>query len=171
MYLGIFFAGQLGLAFLPSTELASFRADGVLYKDTGTGFFTSLYDRLLDAEHQMAGIQIWCLPEEAGLGVALAALETSPRPYLVRYAGSPAVYAVLFRALARGHEERLDGGGEQAFGGQIFRGEDGGLATSLDLSYLLDGQPSAETDLAAVRAATAHWTTITEQVEVNVAEA
>jgi hypothetical protein len=170
VHLGIFFTDQqLGLALLPPTELAGFRADGVRYRDTGVGFFTSLYDRLRAPDGQLAGIVVWCLPEAAGLGAALAALGS--RPYLRRYGTSPAIYAVLFRELAQSEEEQLDGGGEQAFGGQIFRGDDGGLALTVDLDYLFGSDESFATDLAAVRAALAHWVAITELVEISVAEA
>jgi hypothetical protein len=171
MQLAIFFADRLGLALLPPTELAAFRADGVTYRDSGAGFFTATYDRLLDPDGQLAGVLLWCVPESAGLGAALDGLAPRPRPYLLRYVESPPVYGVLFRDHSRLAADALAGGGEQAFGGQRFRGEDGGLAITIDLEYLLEGQPSAAADLAAVQAATAHWVAITELVEARVAEA
>jgi hypothetical protein len=156
---------------LPAAELAAFRADGVVYRDTGAGYLTAMYDRLLGSEGQLAGVQLWCVLEAAGLGAALAGLPADSRPYLVRYQDSPLVVGVLLQALALGEAERLEGGGEQAFGGQVFRGEDGSVAVTIDLGYLLGGGASGEADLAAVRAASAHWLTITEPVEPQVAEA
>src|SRR4051812_6515430 len=95
VHLAIFFAEQQpGLAFLPPTELASFRADGVRYTDTGAGYFTSLYDRLLHADGRLVGVVLWCLPEEAGLGSAISSLELALRPYLVPVHPSPPVYEV-----------------------------------------------------------------------------
>lgn len=46
---------------------------------------------------------------------------------------------MLFGDLSSAEADALEGGGEQAFGGQIFRGEDGGLPISIDPGYLFGG--------------------------------
>jgi hypothetical protein len=170
VHLAIFFAEHRpGLALLPPHKLASFRAADVRYRDSGAGYFTSLYDRLLDGHGQVAGVVLWCLPEEAGLGTALSAMDLALRLYLVPVHPSPPVYEVRFRDLTPEDAERLDGGGEQAFGGQIFRGDDGELAITIDLGYLFGEREEAERDLNSVRAASAHWPAITEAIGASAA--
>jgi hypothetical protein len=110
------------------------------------------------------------VPESAGLGPALDQLAPAPS-YLVSFGGPPSVYAVLFRPLPPDEAAQLESGGEQAFGGWIFRGEDGGVAVSIDLGYLLGGDDTADADLAAVRAASARWLTITRPIETSAADA
>jgi len=86
-YLALFFGEQLSLAFLPPSALASFRANGVSYRDTGAGHFVAHYDRLLADSGELAGIQLWANPEEAGLGRLLDRLPS--REYLEPLGSTP----------------------------------------------------------------------------------
>ena len=51
--------------------------------------------------------------------------------------------------------------GNQAFGGQCFRGSGGAFAVSIDLGYLLEG-PTEAADLAAIQAASVDWIELTD---------
>jgi len=161
----MFFGERLSLALLPPYDVVAFRAGGVLYRDAGAGDFTATYDRLLDAAGRLAGILLCCVPEAAGLARTLAALPPAARPYLRRLGGQPEFYEVLFRDDVP--EEEVESGGEQAFGGRIYRSEDGGVAVTVDLGYLLGG-PDEEADLAALRAAAADWVVVTDLAEPGV---
>ena len=164
-YLALFFGERLSLAFLPPLALASFRANGVQYRDTGAGHFVAHYDRLLAESGELAGIQLWANPEEAGLGRLLDGLPS--REYLEPLQSTPPIYRVHFAGRAR---NALTDMGDQAFGGQLFRGEDGGVALSIDLDCLCAGsgeraEAEEAADLTAIRNANATWMRLTDVVE------
>ena len=158
MALILFFGDRLGLAFAPDFELASFSADGVRYEHTEAGSFPSLYDRLVDATGRLIGIQLY--PIAPSLQTTLAALR--PRAYLdALQAGRTDIYGVYFGGDV---DDSAGSTGEQAFGGQVFRGEAEELAVSIDLDYLCGGESEAA-DLAAIRAAPAWWPRLADVVE------
>jgi hypothetical protein len=164
-YLALFFGEQLSLAFLPPLEFASFRADGERYRDVEAGHFVAHYDRLCDENGTLAGIQLWANPEEAGLGRLLDQL--SPREYLEPLGGSPPVYRVHLAGSVSGD---LTDKGDQAFGGQIFRSDQGRVALTIDLDYLCGGAGEAAeaaeaADLTVIRRAKASWVKLSEMVE------
>jgi hypothetical protein len=168
MALILFFGERLGLAFGPDREIASFVADGVRYENAGGGYLTSHYDRLVDGDDRLIGIQLWCYPAHAELARSLA--ELGPREYLdpsLADRGTPA-YGVYF-------DGRVDPGagstGDQAFGGEIFLSRDGALAVSIDPDYLFGGTPTEAADLAVVRSAPVWRPELTEVVEAVVPEA
>jgi hypothetical protein len=96
LQLGRIFAERLLLALLPRFELAAF-CDGVRYQATRSGDLTFLYDRLFDADGELAGLLLWCFPSD-GIDAALGDLATRPRSYLVRHSHSPtmALYKCIF---------------------------------------------------------------------------
>ena len=160
MSLILFFGDRLGLAFAPDHDLASFSADGVRYENTGAGGITSLYDRLIDADDKLIGVQLWCFPVDIGLNDRIAAL--GPRPYLdASIARSTGSYGVFFSGDV---DHTAASTGDQAFGGEIFRGPAGELAISIDLNYLCGGHNEAA-DLAAIRAAPVWWPQLANVVE------
>lgn len=170
-YLALFFGEQLSLAFLPPSALASFRANGVEYRDTGAGHFVAHYDRLLAESGELAGIQLWANPEEAGLGRLLDRLPA--REYLESFGSTPPIYRVHFAGRV---SDALTDMGDQAFGGQLFRGDDGGVALSIDLDYLCAGsgeraEAEEAADLTAIRSANAIWMPLFDLVEIPPREA
>jgi hypothetical protein len=170
--LGIFFADHLTLAIMPNYELAAFRANGVTFRASASDALTFLYDRLLDASGQLAGILLWCLPD-GGFGADLTELASRSHPYLVRWSEFPkfALCGVLLQELTPAEAEDLWSDGSQGFGDQVFRSDDGGLAITLDLHLARDKHPAAAADLATIRAASASWMTVTDLIELGVAEA
>jgi hypothetical protein len=170
-YLALFFGEQLALAFLPPLAFASFRANGVQYRDMGARHFVAHYDRLLSEGGELAGIQLWANPEEAGLGRLLDRLPS--REFLEPLGGSPPIYRVHFAGRVT---EALTDMGDQAFGGQLFRGDDGGVALSIDLDYLCAGsgeraEAEEAADLSAIRRANATWSQLSDLVELPPREA
>jgi hypothetical protein len=163
--LAIMFADTLTLAFVPSLDIASFIAGGTLYRDVGAGHLVAHYDRLLDANGKLVGLQLWANPEAAGLGRLLDSLP--PRPYLMPQGGSLPVYHVFFRPTPPAD---LDSSGDQAFGGQLFRGSGGQVALTIDLEYLIGGQTES-VDMTALRDAAAIWTDIRDVVQHRGSEA
>jgi hypothetical protein len=138
----------------------------VRYENTGAGGLTSLYDRLVDAEGCLIGIQLWCYPVTTGLEEALAAL--GPRTYLDdTLAPSTRSYGIY---LSGAVDHSAGSTGDQAFGGEIFRGSAGELAVSIDLAYLCGGDSEA-TDLATIRAAPVWWPQLADVVEYVAPEA
>jgi hypothetical protein len=69
---------------------------------------------------------------------------------------------VHFRELTPTEAGDLATDGAQSFGGQVFRGADGGLAVWVDLGDLLEQESSSEQDLTTVLAPAAHWPVITD---------
>ena len=160
MSLILLFGDRLGLAFAPDYDIARFSADGVRYENTGAGGITSLYDRLIGADGELIGVQLSCFPVDSGLDEAMAAL--GPRPYLdVSIARRTRSYGVFFGAKV---DRTAESTGDQAFGGEIFRGPAGELAVSIDLDYLSGGGNEAA-DLAAIQAVRTWWPQVTDVVE------
>ena len=158
MALILFFGDRLGLAFAPDYDLASFSADGVRYEHTGAASFPSLYDRLVDANGRFIGIQLY--PIADSLQTMLATLR--PRAYLdAVLAGRTNIYGVYFGGDV---DDGAASTGDQAFGGQVFRGEAEELAVSIDLDCLCGGDSEAS-DLAAIRAAPVWWPRVADAVE------
>ena len=155
----LLFDEQLGVASLPALDLLSFRANGVTYRDLGAGYLTGHYDRLVDADAQLTGVQLWANPEAAGLAGLLDRLP--PRPYLELLGGKPPIYRVFLSGTIDAEAEDT---GEQAFGGQIFQGDHGEVALTIDVDYLCDG-PRKTADFSALRAAPVRWTEIADLVQ------
>jgi hypothetical protein len=170
--LSIIFAEHLSLAVLPPFHVASFRADGVLYRANEADDPLYFHDRLLDAAGQVAGILLWCFPSD-GIDAALSAAGPPLRSYLVRYEHSPTVtiYEVYFRALTPTQADALESDGAQSFGGQIFRSPGGGLAITVELNDLLDAESEGEGDLSRMLASAEYWPVITDLARFPVAEA
>ena len=161
MFLVLFFRERLALAFAPTDELAEFQAGGMRYRDTGAGFLTSHYDRLTDPAGRLIGFVLWGIPAEAGVATMLAALP--PRPQLISSSGCATGLGRRWRSasssiMRRGPRSNLPG--DQAFGGQCFRGPGAEFAVSIDLDYLLDrprparrprGDPRRASGLARAR--------------------
>jgi hypothetical protein len=164
-YLALFFRQELALAFLPPTYLAGLEAGGVRYRALTDDEIGTHYDRLVDRAGRLVGFQLWAVPVDLGLEGLLAAI--GPRPYLEPLGGRPAVFRVHLGGAAR---EDVEDTGEQAFGGQLFRGDGGELALSIDLGYLCGGSDE-EADLAAIRAAPATWLPVEGPVEWSAPEA
>jgi hypothetical protein len=169
----IIFAERLGLALLPRFPLAAFRVDGVPYvANEADDRVLVFHDRLLDAEGQLAGILLWCFPQD-GIDAALRVLPRA-RPYLVRDpSSSPSVarYEVHFRELSSTEAEQLVSDGGQSLADRIYWSPDGELAIAVELDDVLGAGFEGEKDLARMRALTADWPVISEVVKFREAEA
>lgn len=162
MVLILFFGERLGLAFGPDREIASFVADGVRYENAGGGYLTSHYDRLVDKDDRLLGVQLWCYPHHAGLAHALATL--GPRQYLdtsLATRDTPA-YGVYFNQRV---DPEAESTGDQAFGGEIFLSRAGALAVSIDPDYLFGGAPTEAADFTVIRSAPVWRPVVTNVVE------
>ena len=161
MNLILLFGERLSLAHAPEAELASFVAEGVRYENVCAGYLTSFYDRLADPGGRLVGIVLTCVPEETGLGAALAGLVRHGYLDAVDTSRPCLAYQVHFTGTRTIGTTR---GGEQAFGGSVFRSSLG-VAVSIDFEYLCGG-PGYEADLAALQSAPTPWVTLCEATAV-----
>ena len=168
MMLTLFFGERLGLAFLPDGDVESFVANGVRYENTGEGPFTSFFDRFHDASGALVGIMLWCYPLSTGLGETLTSLP--PRAYLEREMHGEG-HPVFGISLTGRVEPAAVSGGEQAFGGAIYRNLFGEAVVSVDLDCLWGGSPTEDADLAVLQSAPVEWLTLTNVIEFEAPEA
>jgi hypothetical protein len=144
-WLVVFLRPSLTIAVTATDPGNGFVVDETRYAQAYQGAIVATFDRLVDVNGHVVGIQIW--PVAAHTEGLLHGLPA--RPYL-RVGREGPYFEVYFEGAIT---DSAESSGEQSVVGQIYRADSGELAIAAGLEALL----ASGEDFTAIRGARAHW--------------
>jgi hypothetical protein len=145
-WLVLIFGPTLSIGLAPKSMPSRFRVGYAEYETLDSNYLTAFFDRLLDPAGRLVGMRVSPVADSVQ-----KLMQLLPRaPYLtidddgfdVWFSEAPLADTV--------------NGGDQAFGGQVFRTNEGVFAMSFDANYLC----ATEADYMTLREANARWVVI-----------
>jgi hypothetical protein len=143
------FYRELHLGFVPRAMTTAFQADNSDFAAMDDNFLSAFWDRLLDASGQLVGVRV--TPISAPAEQLRAELNGAPyvtfdgEAFEVWFSEAPLPDAI--------------NNGEQAFGGQVFRNQEGNFALSIQADFLFDKRDESRLEDAHGR-----WPVITPSI-------
>jgi hypothetical protein len=143
-WVAVFFSERLELALLTAEPGEGFRRGATWYRSQSPGVVSAFYDRLVNSDGELVGVQVWPLAERTDF-----VLSHLPSRAYLRVPVGQGCFEIYFGAKA----EPATSEGDQAFGGRLYMSESGDLSLTIDLGYLLQSQA----ELDELRRADMDW--------------